>query len=68
MTITMTTQRRMFFVKSFKGLPSRGDQLETGLPARYTILKPLASSQSSELQGQRAPGGQKIDLEAGLRC
>src|SRR3954470_13445261 len=26
MTITITTQSRMFFVKSFKGLPSRGDQ------------------------------------------
>jgi hypothetical protein len=49
----------MFFVKSFKGLPSGGDQLETGLPARYTIRKPLASGQSSEQRGHGAPGGRK---------
>jgi hypothetical protein len=40
----------MFFVKSFKGLPSLGMRRGTGLTERYTIRKALASSQSSELR------------------
>jgi hypothetical protein len=47
MTITITTQSRMFFVRSFKELPSGdngpGSAGDVGLQARYTILKALAS-------------------------